>query len=187
MNKTYGDRGSYRMREKMAKSTKEEVLKTIAAALPGEVKASSLVIDSLRSYDEPFSLSYDLKFDFTEDVVYFNPLLGEAMKKNPFSSARRLYPVEMPSKMNEVYILNMEIPKGYAVDEMPKSVRFKLNDTDGMFEYLVSKSAERLQMRCRIALNKANFANEDYESLREFFSFVIQKQGEQIVFKKIKS
>jgi transglutaminase-like putative cysteine protease len=186
LTSTLGERASYRMREKMLKTSKTDLLKEIGSAIPAEIKASNLNIDSLKVYEEPVSVSYTLHFDFNEDVIYFNPLMGEAVKKNPFTSAKRLYPVEMPSKVHEVFVMNMEIPKGYAVDEMPKSVRYKLNEDEGMFEYIFAKSADRVQMRCRIDLNKANFTDEDYEPLREFFAFVIQKQNEQIVFKKTK-
>ena len=113
-------------------------------------------------------------------------MLGEDMKKNPFTSSERLYPVEMPYTTHEIFVLDMEIPKGYTVDEMPKSVRYKLNEDEGMFEYIISKSADKIQMRSRVDINKANFQQEDYQSLREFFSFIIKKQSEQIVFKKIK-
>jgi hypothetical protein len=34
-------------------------------------------------------------------------------------------------------------------------------------------------------LNKATFDPEDYETLRNFFAFVVEKEGEQIVFKKV--
>jgi hypothetical protein len=35
-------------------------------------------------------------------------------------------------------------------------------------------------------LNKANFQPEDYNTLRDFFAYVVKKQSEQIVFKKKK-
>jgi hypothetical protein len=184
---TLGERRSYLMREKMSKASKEDLLKEIGKEMPAEITASNIIIDSLKIYEEPVGVTYDLKFNFNgDDVIYFNPLMGEAMKKNPFTSAKRFYPVEMPSRMHEVFVMNMEIPKGYAVDEMPKSVRYKLNENEGMFEYIFAKTADRIQMRCRIDLNKANFGDEDYDSLREFYSFVIKKQSEQIVLKKIK-
>jgi uncharacterized protein YfkK (UPF0435 family) len=55
-----------------------------------------------------------------------------------------------------------------------------------MFEYLIANKDGRLQLRSRIVLNKANFDMEDYEALREFYAFIIKKQGEQIVLKKSK-
>ncbi len=92
----------------------------------------------------------------------------------------------MPYTIKEIININIEIPKGYKVDELPKSTRVKLNEADGMFEYIIQSDAESIQMRCKIDVNKANFDAEDYKSLREFYSYVVKKQAEQIVFKKLK-
>lgn len=113
-------------------------------------------------------------------------MLSEAIKQNPFTSAERLYPVEMLHKLNEVFSLNMEIPKGYKVDEIPKSTRVKLNDNEGMFEYIINNDGTRIQLRSKIVLEKANFMPDDYETLRNFYAFIVKKHAEQIVFKKIK-
>jgi Domain of Unknown Function with PDB structure (DUF3858) len=92
--------------------------------------------------------------------------------------------VEMPYTMDESYMLNMEIPKGYTVEEVPKSARVLFNEDEGFFEYLVQKSEDAIMLRTRIKLNKATFTPEDYEGLREFFAFVVKKENEQIVLKK---
>ena len=113
-------------------------------------------------------------------------LYAQAIKKNPFVEAERYYPVEMPYKEDDIYSFHMDIPKGYKVDELPKSVRFNLNENEGMFEYIISADAENIEMRCRVLFRKTNFVNEDYETLREFYSFIVKKEAEQIVFKKIK-
>jgi hypothetical protein len=41
-------------------------------------------------------------------------------------------------------------------------------------------------MRVHLKLNKAFFPTEDYSTLRDFFGYVVKKENEQIVFKKIK-
>ncbi len=41
-------------------------------------------------------------------------------------------------------------------------------------------------MRVRLKLNKAIFPAEEYTTLRDFFAFVVKKESEQVVFKKIK-
>jgi len=105
-------------------------------------------------------------------------------KENPFTAAVRRYPVEMPYKIDETFMLRMQLPDGYVVDELPKSTRVKFNDDEGLFEYLVSASGDMIQLRTRLSLAKANFPPGDYEGLRDFFSYVIKKQAEQIVFKK---
>ena len=175
------------VRNELAKKNMEEYKKALIAAAPEEVELSNITVDSLKLLDEPLAVKYDLKFKAFGDagIVYFNPLVGEATKKNPFTAAERFYPVEMPYTLDDIYVLNMEIPKGYKVEELPKSARVMLNDDEGMFEYLISTSNNSIQMRRRLILKKANYTNEDYQTLRDFFGFIVSKEAEQIVFKKI--
>jgi len=179
---------SQNLREKVQKTKTEEYSKEIAKAIGMETVVSNLQMDSLTLYEEPVSLRYNVKLKFNEeDMIYFDPLMGEATKKNPFTAATRLYPVEMPYTFDETILLNMEIPKGYVVDEIPKSVRFKYNEDEGMFEYIIAKTPDKVQLRCRMWINKSIFTQEDYDGLREFFAFAIKKQSEQVVFKKQKA
>jgi hypothetical protein len=128
-----------------------------------------------------------MRFNFNdEDLVYFNPMLTEVQRENPFASADRYYPVEMSSCIDETYVFNMDVPTGYAVDELPKSARVKFNEDEGMFEYIIAKSGDHIQMRSRVQLKKATFEPEEYQTLRDFFGYIVKKQAEQIVFKKIK-
>jgi hypothetical protein len=60
------------------------------------------------------------------------------------------------------------------------------NEDEGFFEYLMVKDNLNIQFRSRIKLKKANFKQEDYAVLRDFFGFIVKKQNEQIVFKKKK-
>jgi uncharacterized protein YfkK (UPF0435 family) len=181
-----GNNTSLSFREKMKNSNVTSLTNEISKSLIGDIKVSNLSIDSLNQYDFPIKVKYDLKMNVESDILYINPMFGEAITKNPFTSTKRNYPIEMPYLKNDNYTLNMAIPEGYVVEEIPKSVRFKLNDDEGMFEYLIANKDDRLQLRSRIVLNKANFDMEDYEALREFYAFIIKKQGEQIVLKKSK-
>ena len=119
-------------------------------------------------------------------MIYFNPMLNEGIKENYFVSAERLYPVEMPFSMSEMYVLNLDIPTGYELEELPKSAQVTLNDDEGTFQFLVGKNDNMIQFKSVIKLNKATFQPEDYNSLRDFFALVVKKQSEQIVFKKKK-
>jgi hypothetical protein len=179
-----GQLESQDIREQMEKTSRDDFFKKIQKAYSFDVSLSDTSLDSLHLREEPVAIKYNMKFKWDDDVVYFTPLLAEAYKENPFKSAERFYPVEMPACFDETFILNMEVPKGYKIDELPKSARVLLNETDGMFEYLIQAAGDRIQMRCRVAIKKANFMPDDYQTLRDFFAFVVKKQAEQIVFKK---
>jgi hypothetical protein len=189
LSSTPGFNEACRLRERVKASGQEDFFKSIRATNTPEYSISSPEMDSIRKPDDPLTVAYDLKIspDSSSDLFYFNPMLSEGYKSNPFKSAERKYPVEMPYAMDETYNLNMEIPNGYTVDELPKGAKVAFNDDEGFFEYLLQNNGGMIQFRSRIKLNKANFRPEDYASLRDFFGFIVKKQSEQIVFKKKKS
>jgi Domain of Unknown Function with PDB structure (DUF3857)/Domain of Unknown Function with PDB structure (DUF3858) len=177
---------SFDLKGELSNGSIDDYFKKLKASYSYDIDINNTAIDSLQLDDEKICIKYDFSFKLDEDIVYFNPLLTEAYKTNPFTAATRNYPVEMPYTTKEIININIEIPKGYKIDELPKSAKVKLNESDGMFEYIIQSDAENIQMRCKIEINKANFDAADYESLREFYSYVVKKQAEQIVFKKIK-
>lgn len=185
INSSLGYYESLQIRETLKEKGKEEVVSKMKSSI-GEIPIGDPEFDLVDKKEMPMKIKYelDLKLD-GEEVVYFNPMIGEGYKENPFKSAERYYPVEMPYATDETYIANIDIPDGYKVDEVPKSARVKLNDDDGMFEYLVSVQGTKVLLRSSLIINKANFPAEDYQTLRDFFGYVVKKHGEQIVFKKV--
>ena len=143
-------------------------------------------IDSLDNYEAPVSISYAI--DLTnqgEDILYINPTFSEGYKVNPFTSEERAYPVEMPFIHDEIISTTLEVPKGYKVDELPKQMIVKLDETgESFFEYRITLSENIISFMNRIKLNKTMFLPAEYENLREFFNLVVKKQSEQIVLKK---
>ena len=88
-------------------------------------------------------------------------MFGEGYKKNPFKSAERFYPVEMPYTMDETFILSMDVPAGYVVDELPKQMLAKYDEQgQSFFEYRIQQSGNTISMRSRIKINRAFFNSE---------------------------
>lgn len=189
LNKVPGYFESFSIREKVNEKGKEAMATDIKKSFSQEVVISKLNLDSLNKPEELVWMTYDFDIvDAKEDIIYFNPLLSsEGYKENPFKSAQRFYPVEMPYGFDRSYSLQMEVPEGYVVDELPKSMVVKLNEAgEGLFEYRISQSGTSISFRCRIQLKRAYFEPDEYEMLREFFNMIVAKESEQIVFKKKK-
>ncbi|NOT51740.1 MAG: DUF3857 domain-containing protein [Chitinophagaceae bacterium] len=186
LQQTPGYYESLRLRDRIKEKGNEELQKEIKKAFGSEIVISNFAIDSLNKYDHELGIHYDFDIkDEKEDIIYLNPMFGEGYKENPFKSAERFYPVEMPFAMDETLNLQLEVPQGYTVDELPKSMIVKLNEEeDGMFEYRISQSGQNISLRSRIRFKRAYFLPEEYEILREFFNLIVKKQAEQIVFKK---
>ncbi len=184
----FGDALSYNLRSKIKNTSANDYFKNIKSSLGEEAELESYSIDSLDQYDFPATVHFNftLHREGDPDLLYFNPILAERYSSNPFKAAKRQYPVEMPYCVDEVYLLSMDIPEGYAVEEFPKSARLLLNENEGFFEYLIQKSDKQIQMRARLKLKKATFEIEDYNTLRDFYAYIVKKESEQIVFKKKK-
>jgi hypothetical protein len=147
----------------------------------------SFSISDLNDLDHPVGLNFKMHISPSgEEHYYFNPMMNAGLNKNPFISAERNYPVELPYVFDESFILNMEIPDGYEVEELPRSVRVKLNEKDGIFEYLIQKNENSIQFKNVLNIKKATFDPADYNDLRDFYAYILKKQAELIVFKKIK-
>jgi Domain of Unknown Function with PDB structure (DUF3858)/Transglutaminase-like superfamily len=182
----FGKSGSYDRRVEIKNSSEKVYEQKIRNSNESDMVIGNFGIDSLNKCDFPLTIHYDfeLKNLSSGDILYFNPILNEGFKTNPFKSMERHYPVEIPYRIDETYLLTMDIPAGYQVEELPKSARVAYNDKEGMFEYLIQKGESQLQMRVHLKLNKAFFPVEEYQTLRDFFAYVVKKESEQVVFKK---
>ncbi len=74
------------LREKIGKNKKDDYVKEVKSRLGDNMKIDILEIDSLLLYDEPVAVKYDFKMNTEEDIIYFNPLFGQALTHNPFKS-----------------------------------------------------------------------------------------------------
>lgn len=179
---------SQELRNQINSSSQKEYFDKIQKSYSFPLTMTNTGIDSLSNYDNPVSVHYDFDFENSnEDLIYFNPILANLKKDNPFKATDRQFPVEMPYKTDDTYILMMEIPKGYEVDDLPKSAKVSLNESDGMFQYLLSARNGTIQLMYKVQIKRATFDPEDYNTLREFFAYIVKKQNEPIVFKKIKN
>jgi hypothetical protein len=179
---------SYSLRNRIKEKGADELFKDISKAFGEGVDLSNIQIDSLEKYDQPLQLNYDVALKLEkDDIIYLNPMFGEGYKENPFKSATRSYPVEMPYAFDEIYVFRIDVPPGYEVDELPKSARVNFDEEGkSFFEYIIGNSQGVISFRSRIKLTRSYYLAEEYEILREFFNMIVNKHNEQIVFKKKK-
>jgi transglutaminase-like putative cysteine protease len=142
----------------------------------------------LNDYEQPFNLKgTHQSSEFgqpTGDRLYLEPLLGLRMKENPFKAAERRMVVDFAYPYDEHYIFTIKLPPGYEVEELPKSARVQWADKSIRFEYIATAKEGTVQLLCRLFIQRAVFAAEEYKDLRQTFAQMVAKQNEQIVLKK---
>ena len=83
-------------------------------------------------------------------------------------------------------MLSLDLPLGYAVEEMPENSRIALAGDSGKISFTCSKQAPAaVQMQLRMNLTKTSFPPGEYGSLRQFFDLAAEKTQTQLVLKKM--
>lgn len=153
-----------------------------------EFQVEDCSITNLDSLYLPVSRKYTISLtneSDDSDMLYFNPILVDRTTDNPFTSPTRLYPVDFGTSSSDVYQLNLQIPQGYKVEELPQSKAFALPGKSGSYIYQVTQTDKMISLSTKFTLDKILFLAEEYDALREFYNAVVAKEAEQIVFKKI--
>lgn len=134
---------------------------------------------------EKMDVSIDDAMSSSGDLIFFYPMLNERKEENPFKIEDRKYPVDYGYLMDETYILNMEIPDGYEVDDLPEDMRLSMPDNSAAFTYQLTVMGKKIQVMSKFQINKTLFPYTDYQFLKSFYDEVVKKHSEQIVLKKI--
>lgn len=135
--------------------------------------------------DEQFKGTITENVTLAGDMIYFNPCLYEKYEENPFKTEERSYPVDFAYPRDYKIVYTYTIPNGWKVEEMPKSVSFKLENNGCRFLYNVQQVSDKIVFSQSFNINHTIFLQDNYKALKEFFKQIVAKQQEQIVLKKI--
>lgn len=154
-----------------------------------EIQYTDFSYTNLDSIYYPVGKNYQVILqDETEpdaEIIYFNPILVDRITNNPFTSPTREYPVDFGVSSSEIYQLNLIIPEGYKVEELPQSKSFALGEKGGSFIYKIMQTDNIVSFSMRLNIDKTLFLPDEYKFLQEFFNIIVAKESEQIVLKKI--
>ncbi len=134
---------------------------------------------------EVFTFNEEDQVEAIEDEIFFSPLLFLRNKENVFKSDDRKYPVDFGYGFANMYMITIQIPEGYKVQEAPENKAFRLPENMGKFSYLLRTSGNTIQVVVNETINKSVIGAENYLTLKEFYNQIIQKEEEQIILKKI--
>lgn len=152
------------------------------------VTVDNLTFTGLEDNTQLLKMEYTEKKDLGEglgaEFIYYIPPFSKIYKENPFKAETRTFPVNFDYIQNYIQMVDIHIPEGYEVVELPKSESLLLNDRDITFTYTAEEIDSVIKLSFRFQLRKLLFLPSDYDSLREFFAKMVLKNEEQIVFKK---
>ncbi|WP_083262384.1 DUF3857 domain-containing protein [Roseivirga sp. 4D4] len=152
-------------------------------------KIDSLKIDNLKDLTKPISVSYDLKtqqgVEVLGNLIYINPFIIEQTDENPFKLEKREFPVDFVAPQRFNYVYTLSIPEGFTFDEVPERASIALPNKAGILRYLVGVQGNQLTISMKMSIQQSLFTGIDYPALRQFFAMMVEKEGQQIVLKRV--
>ncbi|MBO6525148.1 MAG: DUF3857 domain-containing protein [Balneolaceae bacterium] len=147
------------------------------------VDSVSITNDQL---DESFEFKTQFSFSDTSasDILYLDPMMMGKLKESPFEKKERTFPVDYNYPFTESIIMNIQIPEGWVVDEIPESVLIRLPEQAGEFRRIVQNNGNMISMNYRYMINKTRFMPLEYEGLKQFYDQMVDKLAQNIVLKK---
>jgi hypothetical protein len=183
------DYEAYSFREKYAEMNTDAYLEKIENDI-GDFNIQDYAIDNKRTdfanpILETFTFTADNHCEIIGDKIYINPLLFFTQSKNPFVQEKRGMPIYFGYPKLEKYIISFEIPEGFAVESMPLPMRISTDGKELSFLINVVNEGNRVQILVTKEINLAIVHADFYDSIKEFYQKMIDKQNEKIVLKKI--
>lgn len=152
--------------------------------------AENIEIQDYATQDrEAFSPQVTERYSFTKQLdgdgkFFINPLILSSLRESPFKSESSTMPVEFPAVSSRTFVINIDLPEGYRLEENIRSLSASLPDNGGSVRIMANVSNGRLTVSAKININKVFFTADEYPQLKEFFDLIAQKCNEMIVISK---
>lgn len=154
------------------------------------LKVDSTTFDNLLGFqsdvrfDAKLTIPADEIIDKSSDYIYFNPFLFLGMDENPFQRESRDFPVEIAYPYKQQYIVFVEIPDGYEVDEMPESSLVRLPEKQGHYRFMATQNSNIINFMAEVNLTTAYYQPEIYPEVKSMFQEIVNTQAFTVVLKK---
>jgi hypothetical protein len=168
-------------------STRDDYIKALEKKWSAsEIKNYS--IENLEELEKPLIETMEIVFEgsnaATINRIYFNPFIAGKWKDNPFNSKDRIFPVDFGVAQEETVVLILEYPAEFHLDEIPQNIALALPNKGGKFLFNCSHVGNNLNISYSLNLARAVYSAEEYHSLRELFTRIVQLKQTDLVFIK---
>ncbi|PZF70879.1 DUF3857 domain-containing protein [Taibaiella soli] len=142
-------------------------------------------IQNLDNPESALTLNYTVSLSWPSGKsVYFTPVFMNRYSSNPFKANERIYPVEMDGVTDYSYSLQLKIPDGFTLEEMPKSSITTIDEKDEYkFMTQYDKETNTLRLNARLQMLRTDFQTEEYPVVRAFFDKILAANQQKIILK----
>lgn len=130
-------------------------------------------------------INFTKQGDVTDDHIYINPFTELPITSNPFTEKERLLPVEFPCRNTFNAYVQLTLPDGWQLEEMPKSVNVSTPDksASGRINYGITDD-KTITINFQFRLGNVYYDHQQYDMLRQLFDLFASRGKDMLVIKK---
>lgn len=173
-------------RKKNSLTKENDYLENFESKNP-DLEVDDYKVNNLENLEKSLVEVFKIKLLMEENLAKktrINPIFFDRIKENPFKLKERNYPVDFayPRKFN--YLLNLEIPEGYKITQLPENKAISLPNKAGSFIFKTVKKGNIIKVYSRLNISKRIFQASEYYALKEFYKQIIITENSYIVIEK---
>ncbi len=153
-----------------------------------EARIEKLKVGQKNTLDVPLKYSYQIELPAEaiagSGLLYLQPFLLPEFQENPFEPDERLFPVDIPYALYFQNELNINLPEGYAVEELPEGLLLSTPGDGAVYSFQVQESNGVISVLSRLKISRLFYPPEAYNQIKEFFDNYFQKRAARIVLRK---
>jgi hypothetical protein len=186
--RSFADYHAFHERVSLSGKKEEDYIKGLLHSETSGVVADSFSFVNRDDVKEPLIVNAHISAptyaQVLDDFIYVNPMLSERTMENPFKLRKRSFPIDMPYGSQSTFKLDMTIPAGYVVKEVPPPFNTGLPLDGGSYSRVFEVDSQKVSMLVRMDITKTYIEASKYENIRLMFEQIVAREGEQIVLAK---
>lgn len=129
------------------------------------------------------NITFHKQLDADGERIYVNPFLFVYLKSG-FKTEERLLPVEFGHGTSERHSIQLQLPAGYEIEELPKGLSIAMPDNGINCKVTCVKKNGTVTIRINYNRSSLFYSTDQYATLRDFWSKVENTTSQMIVLKK---
>lgn len=130
------------------------------------------------------NITYHKQLDADGERIYVNPFLFVYLRSG-FHAEKRLLPVEFGHSTSESHTIQLQLPEGYEVEEMPKGLNITMPDDGISCKVMVMRKGKSVLIRIYYKRPAIFYYSDFYDTLRDLWSKLENTTTQMLVLKKV--
>lgn len=189
LRRQYTHQFAYQYRKKYRDTEKNDYILSLENEL--EIDIIEYKIDHMdepsKAVIETIGFKMKDKSELIGNKIYLKPLVFLAHKENPFKNDKnnRKLPINFTFPKSRRYIVNVTYPKEFEIEFVPENLTSNHIENKVNYSFSVNKTSQgNLQIMVNQNINSVILGPEYFESLKQFYQKIVEKETELIVINK---